>query len=132
MKKIQTLESNEDTSPLIVGSEDAPITIVSWGSNRGAILQAMGEFEKTEGRSPFNYLHLKWVSPFPKDKVKEILTKSKYVLNVEVNYSAQMGCLIREKTGIEILDNLLKYDGRPIYPEEIIDKVNQIRGDNNL
>jgi len=33
---------------------------------------------------------------------------------------------IAEQTGIRILDNLLKYDGRPIYPEEVMAKLDSI------
>jgi pyruvate/2-oxoacid:ferredoxin oxidoreductase alpha subunit len=37
-----------------------------------------------------------------------------------------MAGLIREQTGIDILDKLLKNDGRPFYPEEITAKINSI------
>ena len=37
-----------------------------------------------------------------------------------------MASLIREQTGIEIKNKLLKYDGRPFYPEEIIEKIKEI------
>jgi pyruvate/2-oxoacid:ferredoxin oxidoreductase alpha subunit len=34
-----------------------------------------------------------------------------------------MAGLIKEQTGIEISDNLLKYDGRPFFAEEIAEKI---------
>jgi pyruvate/2-oxoacid:ferredoxin oxidoreductase alpha subunit len=34
-----------------------------------------------------------------------------------------MAGLIKEKTGIVIDENFLKYDGRPFYPEEIVKKI---------
>jgi hypothetical protein len=34
--------------------------------------------------------------------------------------------VIAEKTGITIADTLLRYDGRPIYPEQRVAKVNQV------
>ncbi|MBI3887975.1 hypothetical protein HY310_02810 [Candidatus Microgenomates bacterium] len=49
------------------------------------------------------------------------MAKAKKIINIECNQGAQMASLIREKTGIEITENLLKYDGRPIFPEEIED-----------
>ncbi|MDO8515043.1 MAG: 2-oxoacid:acceptor oxidoreductase subunit alpha, partial [bacterium] len=73
-----------------------------------------------------NYLHLTWFSPFPTEQVKNILEKSKKVLAIEQNYSGQMCRLIREKTGIEIANKLLKYDGRMFYREEIIDKIKEL------
>jgi 2-oxoglutarate ferredoxin oxidoreductase subunit alpha len=56
-----------------------------------------------------------------------MLSKSKFILNIESNYTGQMARLIKENTKIEINDNLLKYDGRPFYPEEIIEKIEEIR-----
>jgi pyruvate/2-oxoacid:ferredoxin oxidoreductase alpha subunit len=37
-----------------------------------------------------------------------------------------MGGLIKERTGVEIKDNFLRYDGRPIYVEEISEKINSV------
>ncbi|EKD96023.1 MAG: hypothetical protein ACD_24C00216G0002 [uncultured bacterium] len=67
------------------------------------------------------------MSPFPAEALTEMLSKSKYILNVECNYTGQMERLIRQNTKININESFLKYDGRQIYPEEIIDKVNNIR-----
>lgn len=127
MRKIETLINDEDLSPLFFGDENAPITIVSWGSNKGSILQAMDQYAHVEGKCPFNYIHLTWMSPFPTEILKTMLLKAQYLLSVEVNYGGQLASLVAEKTGIDILDKLLKYDGRPIYPEEVINKVNEIR-----
>jgi len=66
------------------------------------------------------------MNPFPADAVKTILEKAKKVVNIEYNYTGQLAGLIREKTGIEITDKLLKYDGRIFYPEEIVEKIESI------
>ena len=120
MKKLDTCTREDMEEPKLFGPENADITLVSWGSNKGAILEAIKNFDNV------NFLHLTWVNPFPTEAVKHYLDRAKYVVNVECNYSKQMAGLIREKTGVEILDHLLKYDGRPIYPEEIIEKVNTV------
>ena len=122
MKKLETCAQNHMPAPQLFGPDKADVTIVSWGSNKGSILQAIEQFDNV------NFLHLTWVNPFPTQAVRERLQKAKYLINVECNYTAQMGGLIKERTGIEILDNYLKYDGRPIYPEEIIEKVNKVLG----
>ena len=44
-------------------------------------------------------------------------------VDVENNGTAQLATLIRQETGIELTDRLLKYDGRPFYPEEIVEWV---------
>jgi len=120
MRKLLTCASNEDTSPKLYGPHEADVTIVSWGSNKGSILQALKDFPNV------NFLHITWMSPFPTDKVKEVLGKAKHIINIECNYTAAMGGLIREHTGIEITDNFLKYDGRPFFPEEIAEKLKNI------
>jgi 2-oxoglutarate/2-oxoacid ferredoxin oxidoreductase subunit alpha len=120
MTKLITCATNEDISPKLYGPEDADITIVSWGSNKGSILQALKEFPNV------NFLHITWMSPFPSKQVKEILEKSQHVINIECNYTASLGGLIKENTGIEITDNFLKYDGRPFFPEEISEKINSV------
>lgn len=120
MKKLETCAKEDMPAPVLIGPENADVTLVSWGSNKGSIIQAMKQYDNV------NYLHITWMSPFPKDAVKQILMKSKYIINVECNYTAQLGGLIREKTGIDILDNLLKYDGRPFFVEEIVDKINSV------
>jgi len=122
MRKLETCAREDMEEPELIGPEDAEVTIVSWGSNKGSIREALKQMPHV------NYLHLTWVNPFPVAAVKLRLEKAKYLVNVECNYTAQMGGIIAEKTGVRILDNLLKYDGRPIYPEEIIDKVNSILG----
>jgi 2-oxoglutarate ferredoxin oxidoreductase subunit alpha len=120
MTKLTTCATNEDTSPKLYGPENADVTLASWGSNKGSILQAIKDYPNV------NFLHITWMSPFPTKAVKTVLEKAKHIVNVECNYSAALGGLIKENTGIEISDNLLKYDGRPFFPEEISEKLNTI------
>ncbi|MCL5784104.1 MAG: 2-oxoacid:acceptor oxidoreductase subunit alpha [Patescibacteria group bacterium] len=120
MTKLETCAHEDMPSPQLFGPEEARVTFVSWGSNKGSILQAMKDFPDV------NFLHLTWMNPFPSEVVKTILQKASYLVGVECNYSGQLMDLIREKTGIEILDKMLKYDGRPFYPEEIAEKIESI------
>jgi 2-oxoglutarate ferredoxin oxidoreductase subunit alpha len=121
LRKLDTCARENMEQPILFGPEDADITIVSWGSCKGSILEAIKDYPSV------NYLHLTWMNPFPADAVRDRLIRSKYLLDIEGNSTAQMAGLIREKTGIEILDKLLKNDGRPIYPEEIREKINSIQ-----
>lgn len=121
MNKLKVCKEQDMQKPQMFGPENADVTIVSWGSNKGTILQALKELDNV------NYMHISWLSPFPSETLSEMLSKSKYILNVECNYTGQMAKLIRENTQIKIDESFLKYDGRQIYPEEIIDAVNKIR-----
>ena len=120
MTKLVTCAKNDMQKPQLFGPADADLTIVSWGSNKGAILQAMKEFPNV------NFLHTTWMSPFPADEVKKVLSGAKSLLLIENNYTAQFAGLIREQTGIEIENKFLKYDGRPFFVEEISDKLKSI------
>ena len=48
------------------------------------------------------------------------------VVDIEANTTGQLAQLIRKETGFEITDKLIKDDGRPIFPEEITEKLNKI------
>lgn len=119
MRKLKTAEK-EIPAPKLFGPEDADVTFVSWGSNKGAIIDAIKQFNNV------NYLHLTWLNPFPTDALKKRLAKARHVIDVECNYTAQLAKLIKTETGIEITDLLLKYDGRPFFKEEIAEKINSI------
>jgi len=122
-RKLNSITEDE-IAPKFFGDKDADLTIVSWGSNKGMILEAMKWLSK-EGLK-VNFLQILWIVPFPVKKVTEILTKAKKTLMIEQNFDAQMKGLIREKTGIDIKNLLLKYDGRPLDPEEIYAKVKEV------
>lgn len=120
MAKLSTYAKEDLPPPILFGPEQADLTIVSWGSNKGSIREALKFFPNV------NYLHLTRISPFPSEAVAGILGKAKRILDVEANYSGQMAGYIREKTGINIDDCLLKFDGRPIYPEEVAQRIEGI------
>jgi 2-oxoglutarate ferredoxin oxidoreductase subunit alpha len=107
------------------GPEDAPITVISWGSPKGAILDAMDALKEQDGIS-VNFLQLRLMSPFPTEEVKEALSRSKRLVDVEMNYSGQLAGLLREMTGISADYHVVKYNGRPMSCEEIYDALKQI------
>lgn len=120
MSKLNVCEMEDMDAPQLFGPEDADVTIVSWGSNKGSILAALKSFPNV------NFLHVVWMNPFPTGVVKNTLIKAKYVIDIECNYTGQLAELIAKKTGKIIADKLLKFNGRPIFPEEITDKLNSV------
>ena len=89
-------------------------TIVSWGSTKGAILDALKELKN------WKFLQIKYIEPFPKEVLK-ILKNSKKVVDIETNATGLLTQIIREKTGFEIKKKLLKYDGRPFTTNDILE-----------
>ncbi len=60
--------------------------------------------------------------PLDEQALKALLTDKKLVM-VEGNATCQLGTLIRILTGIEYCCFVGKYDGRPIFPAYIIEKI---------
>ncbi|MBI3860081.1 MAG: 2-oxoacid:acceptor oxidoreductase subunit alpha [Thaumarchaeota archaeon] len=106
------------------GPEDADITVVSWGSTKGAILDAM-EWLKEDGIK-VNFLQLRLIHPFPTARVTEILSKAKKVVGIEMNFSAQLIGIVRERTCLPIEQLVVKYNGRPMSCEEVYDALRLI------
>ncbi len=115
-KKFHLL-AGELPSPKVFGPKDAQITLIGWGSTKGPVLEALKQLPNV------SYIHLDHINPFPKESVLTLLQRSKRVAIVENNHTAQMAGWIKMQTGFEIKEKLLKYDGRPFYPEEIISYV---------
>lgn len=113
-------------SPKLHGPKNADLTLVGWGSTKGSMLEALVHL-RHDGVTA-NFLQVVTIWPFPAKAVAATLTGSARVLLVENNMTAQLGGLIREQTGIDITEKLLKYDGRPIYPEEIYHKAREVLG----
>jgi 2-oxoglutarate ferredoxin oxidoreductase subunit alpha len=97
---------------LVYGKEDSRNVIVSFGSTRGAILDAIKELD-------CSFVQILYLDPFQKE-IKKCL-QNKNVILVENNATGQLGKLIAEKTGIFILDSnkILRYDGRPFLSDEL-------------
>ncbi len=45
---------------------------------------------------------------------------------VENNFSGQLADIIKEKTGMDVDKRILKYDGRPFYPDEIVTAIKEV------
>lgn len=104
--------------PLRLGPTQAPLTFVTWGSVKGPVREAMMRL-KEEGIA-VNMIHFAGILPFHTTLAGKMLSLAKRLVLVENNATAQFGGFIREQTGIEIKDKILKYDGRPFFPEEIV------------
>jgi 2-oxoglutarate ferredoxin oxidoreductase subunit alpha len=126
MKKLllAAREIPEKDQVRLYGDPKAETTIVSWGSPKGPILDALPKLQKEGISVNFLQIHLIW--PFPVEPVTRILNKAKRVINVEMNYTAQLASLIRRETGFLIKHNILKWNGRPMSESEIFNGVREI------
>ena len=123
--ELASREIAPDDKVLLHGPTDAPITVVSWGSTKGAILDAVDALRDQDGIR-INFLQVRLLSPFPADEVGKALSGSKKVVCIEMNYSGQLAGLLREKTGIAADHLVVKYNGRPMSCEEVYDALKQL------
>jgi 2-oxoglutarate ferredoxin oxidoreductase subunit alpha len=119
-------EIPDEDKVMAYGSGD--IVIISWGSTKGAILDAMDKLA-AEGMK-VKYIQVRLMHPFPSEIVKSMLKDAKTVINIEMNYTGQLGSLVREHTGLEANYHIVKYNGRPMSLDEVYNGVKRIiRGD---
>ncbi len=102
---------------------ESEILLVGWGSTEGAVKEAVDRLRAAGG--DVGCLNFSALWPFPAEAAAKALGKAKQFLMVELNASAQLGQLLREQTGLVYSGAILKYDGRPFYPNEIVDGVKQ-------
>jgi 2-oxoglutarate ferredoxin oxidoreductase subunit alpha len=117
MKKLHGITAAADP-PAWEGPTDADLTFVAWGSTIGAIRDAMVVLS-AQGKKT-NLLRFPTVYPLDADRVRAEFAKARHTLLVEANYSGQFGHLVRAETGVHLSERLLKYDGEPFYPHEVV------------
>ncbi|HYM39077.1 MAG TPA: 2-oxoacid:ferredoxin oxidoreductase subunit alpha [Thermoplasmata archaeon] len=106
------------------GAKDAETVLVSWGSTKGPILDALDRL--LAEKESVGFLQLRLLNPFPSEAVLAYLAKAKHRVDIEMNFSAQLGGLIRERTGIEPTHLVVKYNGRPMSNTEVHDAIKAI------
>jgi 2-oxoglutarate ferredoxin oxidoreductase subunit alpha len=86
--------------------------IVSWGSPKGAILDAIKSLN-------CKFIQILYLEPFSTKIKKEL--EGKNIILIENNATGPLAKLIAEKTGIFIEDKnkILRYDGRPFLSDEL-------------
>ncbi len=99
-------------------------TIISWGSAKGPILDAI-EMLKEENIS-VGFVQIKLMNPFPTDYLNSLLKDAKTIIDVEANQTAQLGKLFKQNIGKDPDYYILKYTGRAMTCTEIYDSLNKI------
>ena len=99
-------------------------TIISWGSTKGPILDAISILKK-EGIN-IGFIQIKLIHPFPSDYVKSLLKDAKTIIDIEANHSGQLGKIFKQNVLREIDYFILKYTGRGMTSTEIYDSLKKI------
>jgi 2-oxoglutarate ferredoxin oxidoreductase subunit alpha len=119
-KKIDQI-ANDIPKAKILGSEDAELLIIGWGSSYGAIKSAVDAKNK-EGVK-VAYVHLKHLNPLPSN-LGEIVAKYETILVPELNLG-QLRTILHSKFFKPML-GLNKVQGQPFRTSDIKSKIEEI------
>jgi 2-oxoglutarate ferredoxin oxidoreductase subunit alpha len=100
------------------------MTIVSWGSTKGAILDAIDRLV-AEGKK-VRFIQIRLMHPFPAALVEKMLANSKVLVDIEMNYTSQLGVLIKQNLSCSIDYRIVKYNGRPMSSSEVYNAIMSI------
>jgi 2-oxoglutarate ferredoxin oxidoreductase subunit alpha len=101
----------------VYSDRSAAFTIVSWGSNKGGILEALERLAADGIAARLVQVRLLW--PFPTDELLPLLADAAPLVVVELNFSGQFAQLLREQTGRASDYLVVKYNGRPMSGQEL-------------
>ena len=124
-KRMRKLEGMRDEMgmPVIYPSENADIVLLGWGSTYGAMKEAVDIMNSDGLKSQM--VHFSEIYPFSSKDFSGGISNDTKVFAVESNYTGQFADLFQFETGIAVHHKILKYDGRPFSPEEIISEVKE-------
>jgi 2-oxoglutarate ferredoxin oxidoreductase subunit alpha len=100
------------------GVPNAPVALLCWGSVRGAC----EEVASTLGLRVVQPIVLE---PFPTAQVTMACSGVSRLIGVEENAHGQLAALAREH-GIDVYADVLKFDGRPLTPDELLARLQAV------
>jgi 2-oxoglutarate ferredoxin oxidoreductase subunit alpha len=124
MSRLDLILKNIPEEEQVLSFGTADHTIISWGSAKGPILDAIDMLKK-EGIS-IGFIQVKLLHPFPTDIVKSLIKDTKTIIDIEANHSAQFGKLFNQNIQRDIDYFILKYTGRAMTSTEIYDSLKKI------
>ncbi len=112
---------DEDSLLAPYGPEEADYGVLTFGSQQGTVEEAVDRLNN-EGHS-VKALAVNELAPYPVEQVTEFLASVEDAMVVEMNASAQFRGLTQKELGRfgEKLHSLLKYNGNPFEPAEIVE-----------
>ncbi len=119
-RKAATYLAKHFALPKIYGDFDkSDIVFVAWGGTKGPIIDAQ-KILKNEHKIETSFIHFTYLYPLDSKKISSLFDAKKRYIVVENNSEGQFAKLLRMQTGINMEEKLLKYDGRPIFPGDVV------------
>ncbi len=123
-KLIAISEALRGKSLEVWGDPGADAVLLHWGSTRGAVYEATERLAE-EGLK-VRAVRVIYLWPFPSEEIVAELRGAGRIIAVEQNATGQLAKLLRMETGIQVDHRVLRYDGRPFTPEDILEGVMEV------
>ena len=102
----------------------ADYTVISWGSAKGPVLDAIEMLKKEN--IDVGFVQIKLLNPFPADYLRFLLKDAKTIIDVEANQTGQLGKLYNEYVEKDVDYFILKYTGRAMNSTEVFEALKKI------
>ena len=113
-RKVETAEAREDWSPREFGDPDADTLVITWGSNEGALVEALDIL----GESGIDVRVIAVPYVFPRPDLSAAIEAAETVLVVECNETGQFANLI-ERDALTRVERVNKYTGVRFKADEL-------------
>jgi 2-oxoglutarate ferredoxin oxidoreductase subunit alpha len=124
MRKLETADQEIKEELRVKVEGDSKVALLTWGSPKGAILDAMEDLASEGVR--VEMIQVRMFNPYPKRLMRKLLQGKEKIIAIENNYTAQGAQILTESTGIEPTNYVLKWTGRPVTRDEIYKAVKVI------
>jgi 2-oxoglutarate ferredoxin oxidoreductase subunit alpha len=101
------------------GTSSAKKLIISWGSTKSTILETLKYLPKD-----YAYLQIRTLWPIDPN-IQLLIRPFKKVIVIENNSTAQLVSLLKSQFDFNPTRVILKSDGRPFFPEELVVEINK-------
>lgn len=118
LKKLDKLKA-ELGEPVMYGNRNAQNVLVGWGSTKASVIDALNILGKDAEN--WAYLHYTYLFPLRTGLIKGLMRDNKRLFLVEQNATGQLGKLLKQEVNLELAGQLLKYDGRQLFVDEVVE-----------
>lgn len=122
-RKFEGIIADEE-EPWEIGVDDFDTLVVCWGSTYGVVKESIDLLN--EKGHKIKGLVFGDVFPLPLKKFKKFHSMEKNYIVVEMNRDGQFEGLIRQEALVASDHLITKYDGRPFYLEELVERLEEV------
>ena len=120
MKKMNWLKE-QALAPYYEGVDGPELLLISWGSSKGACLDALSELLAANEKA--GLLHFSQLYPLYPQHFLPLMQSAKKTVCIESNYQGQFALLLKQETGFSVQQNILRYDGLPLCGTYILERL---------